>query len=339
MRTLIFLVTAIVVCVYISGCSKKDTASNDNTTTTQPASKVKVETYAGKDIGNSISGPGSLCIDQNGFLYIAETDHNVVIKIDPLLKTVGKFAGLFNTPGCMDDPFGSGAPSLTFPENLWIGSDQQIYISDYGCGKEKIANTTGELASLGYSNPLNLGPSFNAACKDFMGNIFILDTYDGLYEVRYQDQVLTSLISGDKLGTASSIATDPSEKNIYIAAKHQILEYSNGSLHSIAGESLGNKDGQGTSASFGGAMAICVGSNGNIYVADINNNLIREVTPSGVVTTIAGDGNSGYVDGSGDKAEFAIPRGIAFTTSGDNNILFVSDYGNNVIRKLTFPKK
>lgn len=339
MRTYIFLVVSTVACIYISGCSKKDTASDDNTTTTQKASKVQVETYAGKDIVNSISGPGSLCLDQNGYLYIAETDHNVVIKIDPLLKTIGKFAGLFNTPGCLDDPFGTGVPSLTFPENLWIGSDQQIYIGDYGCGKAKIANTTGELASLRYNNPLNLGPSINATCKDFKGNIYILDTYDGLYEVRYQDQVLTSLIGGDKLGIASSITTDASEKNIFIAAKHQILEYSNGSLLSIAGDSLGHKDGQGASASFGGAMAICVGSNGIIYVADTNNNLIREVTPAGLVTTLAGDGNSGFVDGSGDKAEFASPRGIAFTTSGDNNILFVSDYGNNVIRKLTFPQK
>ncbi|MBS1935682.1 MAG: hypothetical protein JST96_16900, partial [Bacteroidetes bacterium] len=52
-----------------------------------------------------------------------------------------------------------------------------------------------------------------------------------------------------------------------------------------------------------------------------------------------GDGNSGYMDGTGDKAEFASPRGIAFTTSGNNNILYVSDYGNNMVRKITFPKQ
>jgi hypothetical protein len=95
----------------------------------------------------------------------------------------------------------------------------------------------------------------------------------------------------------------------------------------------------GVKASFGGAMAICTGTDGNIYVADINNRLIRQVTPNGLVTTIAGNGEEGYVDGPGDKAEFGSPRGIAFTTSGDNNILYVSDYQNNVIRKVTFPKK
>jgi hypothetical protein len=341
-----FLIFLAVCSLLLGGCTKSNSPDNNgsnnngnNDTLLPPASKATVETYVGSGIGNNISGPGSMCMDQTGYLYIAEMDHSVIIKIDPILKTIGNFAGMYNNPGCVDDPFGSGSPSLTFPENVWIGSDQQIYIGDYGCGKAKIANTTGNLASLVYDNPYNLAPSIDAACKDHAGNILILDTYDGLYEVRAQDQVLVNLVSGDDLGVASSITTDADATHIYIAAKHQILEYSQGSLRSIAGNNLGSQDGQGSSASFGGAMAICCGSDGNIYVADINNNLIRQVTPNGVVTTIAGDGNGGSANGSGDKAEFSSPRGIVFTTSGDNNILYVSDYFNDEIRKITFPKK
>jgi hypothetical protein len=59
---------------------------------------------------------------------------------------------------------------------------------------------------------------------------------------------------------------------------------------------------------------------------------------NGLVTTIAGDGNAGMVNGPGNKAEFSGPYGIAFTTSGNNNILYVSDNGNNLIRRITFPK-
>jgi len=166
-----------------------------------------------------------------------------------------------------------------------------------------------------------------------------MDTYDGLYEVRAQDQVLVNVMSTEDLGIASSLTTDANGENIYIAANHKIYQYADGNLRPVAGDSLGNKDGVGVKASFGGAMAICTGTDGNIYVADINNRLIRQVTPNGLVTTIAGNGEEGYVDGPGDKAEFGSPRGIAFTTSGDNNILYVSDYQNNVIRKVTFPKK
>ena len=340
-----FLTFIAVGSLLLAACTKSNPSNNNNNnnnngndTILPPASKVTVETFEVNGIGNAILGPGSMCMDQIGYLYIAEPDHNVIIKIDPFFKTVGNFAGMFNIPGCLDDPFGTGTPSLTFPENIWMSSDQQIYIGDYGCGKAKIASTTGDITSLVYNNPYNFGPSINAACQDDTGNIYLLDTYDGLYEVRQKDQVLVNIISGNDLGIASSITTDASQKKIYIAAKHQVLEFTGGSLSPIAGDSLGRKDGQGKDASFGGSMAICAGSDGNIYVADINNNLIRQVSPGGLVKTLAGDGNSGYVNGSGDKAEFSSPRGIAFTTSGDNNILYVSDYLNNAIRKITFPK-
>ncbi|MBS1933807.1 MAG: hypothetical protein JST96_07390, partial [Bacteroidetes bacterium] len=202
MRNSFFLFFLVAPSLFFAGCTKSNGTgnSNGNGGTAPFSSKVKVETYAANSITNSINGPGSMCMDQLGYLYIAETDHNVVIKIDPVVQTVGLFAGMFDTPGCTDDPFGSGAPSLTFPENLWIGSDQQIYIGDYGCGKAKIASTTGEVASLGYQNPYNLSPSINAACKDYQGNIYLLDTYDGLYEVRAQDQVLVTVLSGTDLG-------------------------------------------------------------------------------------------------------------------------------------------
>jgi hypothetical protein len=339
MRIPSFLIFIVVV-FFFTSCSKTNgnnsNSSNGNTGTTA-ASKVKVETY-GSNTAGTVNGPGSMCMDQTGYLYVAETGHNVIVKIDPLIQTVGHFAGMFNIPGCIDDPFGSGAPSLTFPENLWLGSDQQVYIGDYGCQKIKIANATGGLASLECSNPNNLFPSCDAACKDYKGNIFILDTYNGLYQVRAQDQVLVQLVSGTDLGIASSMTTNTAQTTIYIAAKHQVLEYTGTDIRSIAGDSLGNSDGQGKNASFGGAMEICTGTDGNIYVADINNNMVRQVTPNGLVTTLAGNGKIGYLDGSGDKAEFSGPSGIAFTTSGNNNVLFVSDFGNNRIRKLSFPK-
>ena len=135
-----------------------------------------------------------------------------------------------------------------------------------------------------------------------------------------------------------SMTMDATQKNIYISAKHTIQEISDGKAITIAGDSLGAKDGVGKTASFGGAMAICMGGDGNIYVADTYNNKIRQVSPNGLVTTIAGDGNAGMVNGAGDKAEFNGPYGIAFTTSGNNNILYVSDNGNNLIRRITFPK-
>ena len=331
----------LVVSAGLQSCSKSTPKNNSNTdsvTISNPASKYMVETYAGGSTLNSLSYPGELCVDSKGFLYVSETNHNCILKIDPLAHLIGPFAGMFNNPGCIDDPFGSGSPSLTFPENLWINSDDQIFIGDYGCGNAKVANTTGSLAAIGYVNPYNLAPDPSAACQDFAGNTFLFDTYDGVFEIRAADQVLVSLLSGDDIGIFSSMTMDNSRKNMYISANHRIQEISDGKASTIAGDSLGNKDGVGHSASFGGSMVICMGTDGNIYVADTYNNVIRQVTPGGSVTTIAGDGKAGFANGPGDKAEFYNPSGIAFTTSGNNNILYVSDGYNNVIRKITFPK-
>ena len=337
--SLLLICLAISLMTCLISCSKKTNSPSGNggPTSTGIASKYKVDTYV-KGTSSLLNGPGQMCVDSKGVLYVSQTNQNDVIKIDPLLQTVAVFAGIPTQPGCAEDPLGSGAPTLTFPENLWASKDDQIFIGDYGCSKAKVASATGMVVSINFNNPNNLYPGEDGACEDYKGNIFIYGTNDGLYEVRQADQVLTSLVSGADLGIASSMTMDNAAQNVYLSAKHQVLEYTSGGLRSIAGNALGNSDGQGANASFGGSMVICMGGDGNIYVADTYNNSIRQVTPNGVVTTIAGDGNGGYVDGTGDKAEFYSPRGIAFATSGGNNVLYVSDYGNNLIRRITLPK-
>jgi len=78
---------------------------------------------------------------------------------------------------------------------------------------------------------------------------------------------------------------------------------------------------------------VAADSQGNLYVTDSGNNTIREITPDGTVTTIAGlAGVKGSADGVGTNAQFSSPAGIA-VSSGTN--LFVADDNNNTIRKLT----
>lgn len=107
------------------------------------------------------------------------------------------------------------------------------------------------------------------------------------------------------------------------------------SLALLAGSpgGAGSIDGTGTAARFNAPRAVAVDPFGNVYVADTSNHVVRKVTPAGLVTTFAGfPGLSGSADGQGSTARFNLLSGIATDSAGN---VYVSDSGNNKIRKIT----
>lgn len=99
----------------------------------------------------------------------------------------------------------------------------------------------------------------------------------------------------------------------------------------IAGSNRGSTDGTGTAAQFYQPTDITIDSAGNLYVAEQGNHLIRKITSAGIVTTVAGS-NQGATNGTGAAAQFYNPSGITVDPAGN---LYVSDYGNHLIRKVT----
>ncbi len=102
----------------------------------------------------------------------------------------------------------------------------------------------------------------------------------------------------------------------------------------LAGDSsIGSVDGTGVGARFNGPMGMATDAQGNSYVADEKNHVIRKITTNGVVTTFAGEaGYAGYRDGSSTEARFRLPKDVEVDTAGN---VFVADAGNRVIRKIT----
>ena len=101
----------------------------------------------------------------------------------------------------------------------------------------------------------------------------------------------------------------------------------------LAGKSAtGADNGQGENAAFNFPGGIALDKDGNIFVADRNNQQIRKITQQGVVTTIAGNGQKGFVNGNAADAEFDTPSDVAVDHVGN---VYVADANNHVIRKIS----
>lgn len=126
--------------------------------------------------------------------------------------------------------------------------------------------------------------------------------------------------------------------NLYIAdtANHTIRKRTtNGNVTTLAGlaTAIGSVDGAGAAARFYEPAGVAVDLNGNVYVADRSNHVIRKITPGGVVTTLAGlAGNQGSTDGVGAAARFRFPRAVAVDAAGN---IYVADSWNHTVRKIT----
>ncbi len=132
-----------------------------------------------------------------------------------------------------------------------------------------------------------------------------------------------------------AVAADAAD-NIYVADadNHAIRKITSaGVVSTLAGNgSSGSLNGTGAAARFNHPAGLAVDASGNIFVADQLNNLIRKITPAGVVTTFAGSGSAGSTNGTGTAASFNNPTGVCFDNAGN---LLVADYSNNLIRKIT----
>ena len=133
-----------------------------------------------------------------------------------------------------------------------------------------------------------------------------------------------SAIAIDKRGNL--IVADSSNNRIRMISTEGVVS-------TLAGSpSPGYRDGPADQAQFDSPVGVAVDREGNIFVADTYNDRVRKISAAGVVSTIAGAGTPGLVDGPAEGAMFDTPCGIAVDDQGN---LFVADTGNDAVRKIT----
>ncbi|HEY3854613.1 MAG TPA: MBG domain-containing protein [Verrucomicrobiae bacterium] len=147
----------------------------------------------------------------------------------------------------------------------------------------------------------------------------------------------SNLLVGDyaftAIASAGGILATSAVVNISVIT-YQTNESSAYDWTTFAGRALtGSVDGVGSAVEFSGPAGVALDTNGNLFVTDSGNNIIRKITPGGVSSTIAGfPGDSGTNDGAGAVARFYFPRAITIDSQGN---LFVADTDNNRIREVT----
>jgi uncharacterized protein (TIGR03437 family) len=328
----------------------------------------------GQATAAKLNYPAGVALDTNGNLYIADADNDRIRKVTPggIITTVagnGSFAvnsGGPATGGGLANPVGvtvDGAGNIYIAEGEFGEGDLVQKVTPGG-----VISTIAGTGPKGFFG--DGGPAGNALLAtpqdvvvDSSGNVYIADTGNR----RVRKLTATGLIStvvgngnfrfGGDGGAATvaylsapvGIAIDPS-RNVYFTdvENNRVRKIApDGDITTIAGngiESFSGDGGQAVNASldlrfptegpFGIASGVAVDSAGNVYFADTDNDRIRMISTSGIITTVAGGGAFGVLGDGGpaNKAYLSAPSGIHIDPAGN---IYIADFGNNRIRKIS----
>jgi sugar lactone lactonase YvrE len=266
--------------------------------------------------------PRRAAIGPDGLLYITDQQNHVIRSLNPDTGQVCIVAGT-GAEGYKDSADSAAAPVFSYPNGVVVAADGTIYVSENG------------------NNVIRriLRPNGTVTVDTFAGDFRLIDNPEKQAKFNSTKEGLDGFRDGPLIGSAFRLPDDmviAPDGSIYVAdaGNHAIRRIHDNVVERVAGNGVpGFADGTGDSVRFNTPTAIALSLDGqSLYVADTNNNRVRVIDlATGRVSTLAGNGEAGLVDGPAGNAQFNQPIGLAVDVDGT---LYVSEVSNHDIRRV-----
>lgn len=313
----------------------------------------------------ALNRPHGLAFDASGNLYIADTFNNR-IRVVNRQGIISTFAGT-GAAGYKDGA--TNAAQFSLPFDVAVNSSGAVYVNDAGNFRVRLI-AQGKVSTVAGNGQIAAGPENAVAtaspladveglATDAQGNVYISEfAANRVRKITPEGHLVTVAGTGAAPAGSAGCSTTPAAADgdpqpalsatlsgpaglavdttgLYIADvnSQRIRKVSNNTISTLAGSGqTGTADGAALSASFHTPWGIAVSTAGDIYVADRDSSLLRDLTPSNTVRTVAGNG-AFLSSANGKPAIFANlldPFGVSLDSSGN---LLIADSGNNVVRR------
>ena len=269
----------------------------------------------GAAISAQVNRPSAIALDGLGNLYIADTYNGRIRKVRPdgsILTVAGSGDSAYSGDG------GQGASARLFhPTNAAVDGSGNLYIADAGNNRVRKVSVSGVISTFAGTGAAGAsGEGGQAMAAQLNG-----DSGNG-------GQATAAQLNGP-----TAVVVDGTG-NVYIADSAAVRKVApGGTVSNLAGTGIAGYSGDGgpaTAAQLNGPSGMALDAAGDLFIADTNNGRVREVTPAGLISTVAGAGGFGYSGdgGAATSAEIGYPTGVAVDPAGN---LYIAQ---GVVRKV-----
>jgi uncharacterized repeat protein (TIGR01451 family) len=350
--------------VYIADTANQRVRKIDSSLNINTVAGTGLRGYNGDNIlatSAQLNGPLDVFVDGSGNIFIGEAAR--VRRIDAVTKIISTIAGTGAT-GYNGDGIAATTAELFQARGVFVDGTGNVFISDAFNNRVRKVSTGGIISTVaGNGTPYiggDGGPAVNAAVSspyhailDASGNLIITEFFYGVRKVNAATQQISSLIVNSALGFTGvggpavsaqlyspGGAVQDGAGNIFFADQtNQVVQEivkSEGTLVTVAGNGTSGYSGDtgpAITAQLSVPTAVALDTNGDIFIADSGNNVIRRVNAATQkITTVAGNGTQGYNgDGPATSSELYNPSGLFVDGSGN---IFIADLYNALVRRV-----